>query len=539
MRRRTATATALLALVLAGCTSPSGDGAAGRRTGSGGRFVYAIPGEPTTLNLVSGTDAWSLLVQRLVADSLVDHDETLKAVPRLASSWDFSPDGRVLTFHLHPSVRFHDGAPFSSRDVLYTYEKILDPASHAVGRRDAFLPVLKVEAPDGLTVRVTYRHPYAPALRGWEVPILPRHIYEKEDFAASPHNRAPIGTGPFRFVSWQAGQRIVLAANLDYWGGPPALDTFVFQFIPSEETALQALLAGEIDYARISPAQWTSQSPTARFQRRFRSIRFVPLFFYYIAWRGDGSNPFFADHRVRQALSLALDRGGYVRSVLRGLGEVASSPFHPLVLEADPGAAATPYDPARAEALLDAAGWRRDPRTGLRTRAGIPFQFELLIFGGGQDHVQFSQVAQESLRAIGVGMSIARLDWPALLSRLQKGDFQAAMSGTVPGLDPDASYGMLHSSQIQGGQNYAAFHDGQVDEALEEGRRTLDPEARQAIYRRIEARVREMEPYSFLFYPVVQAAVSSRVRDVVPSPIGILGYYPGAARFRVAGEDER
>ncbi len=538
MRRRIATAL-VLALVLAGCSSPPREDAAGRRAGPGGRFVYAIPGEPTTLNLVSGTDAWSLLVQRLVADSLVDHDETLKAVPRLASSWEFSPDGRVLTFHLRPGVRFHDGTPCTSRDVLYTYEKILDPASHAVGRRDAFLPVEKVEAPDGETVTVTYRHPYAPALRGWEVPILPRHLYENEDFAASPHNRAPIGTGPFRFVSWEAGQKITLAANPDYWDGAPPLDNFVFQFIPSEDTALQALLAGEIDYARLSPAQWASESAAARFQRRFRSIRFVPLFFYYIAWRGDGSNPFFADYRVRQALSLALDREGYVKSVLRGLGEVASSPFHPLVLEQDPDATTTPYDPSRAKALLDAAGWRLDPRTGLRTRQGIPFRFELLIFGGGQDHVQFSQVAQESLRNIGVGMSIVRLDWPALLSRLQKGDFQAALSGTVPGLDPDSSYGMLHSSQIRGGQNYSAFHDDRVDEALEEGRRTLDPEARRAIYRRIEARVREMEPYSFLFYPVVQAAVSSRFRNVVPSPIGILGYFPGAARFRIAGEDER
>ena len=212
--------------------------------GYGGRFVYPLRFEPLTLNFVTLSDQTSDYVARLVGDGLVDRDADLRLVPRLAESWDFTDGGRVLTFHLRGGVRFHDGAPFTSADVKYTYERVIDPKSRAIGRIDGFLPVERVETPDDLTVRVVYQHPYAPAQAAWEVPILPRHLYEKDDFLTSRYNRAPVGTGPFRFVSWETGRRIVLASNPDYWGGRPFIDTFEFQLIPSQETTLQALLAG-------------------------------------------------------------------------------------------------------------------------------------------------------------------------------------------------------------------------------------------------------------------------------------------------------
>lgn len=537
-----------LLAALAAC-SPAGprEGAAPAGPGSteapapertGGRFVFPLPIEPATLNFVSGTDQASVLVLRLVAEALVDHDVRLRTTPRLASSWDLSPDGRVLTFHLRPGVRFHDGAPFTSEDVRFTYERILDPKSRAVGRADSFQTVERVEAPDAHTVRVVYREPYAPALRSWEVPILPAHLYRGADFASAAPNRAPVGTGPFRFVSWEAGQQIVMEANRDYWGAVPMIDSFVFRIMPSPDTVLQALLAGEVHYARLSPAQWEARRRDPGFRRRFRDVSYQPLFFYYIAWRGDGSNPFFADPSVRRAMTLALDREGYVRSVLKGLGRVTGSPFQDLlpidaVAGDDPGTGPMAYDPAAAARLLDAAGWRIDPGTGLRTRAGRPFRFTLLVFSGGEDHVQFSQVAQEALRRLGIDMSIERLDWQTLWARLKSGAFQAALSGTIPAPDPDSFYAMLHSSQIAGGQNYAAYRDAEVDSWLDAGRRTIDAAAREALYRRVEARLADRQPYSFLFAPAAAAVLNARFEGVEPSPLGVLGYSPGAAALRL------
>src|SRR5262245_46942952 len=272
-----ATALLMLASVQPGCGRAPAVGGPGVASHGARRFVFPLPTEPATLNFVSGTDQSSVLVQRLGGDLLVDHDPNLRVVPRLAASWNLSADGRVLVFHLRPGVRFHDGAPCTSDDVVFTWQRIMDPESKAVGRVDPFLPIEKVEAPDPATVRVTYREPYAPALRGWEIPILPAHLYRGADFSAAPQNRAPVGTGPFRFVSWDAGQRIVLDANPDYWGGRPRIDGIDLRFIPSSDTALQALLAGEVDYARLQPPQWEAQSAQGAFRDRYSEVRFVPL----------------------------------------------------------------------------------------------------------------------------------------------------------------------------------------------------------------------------------------------------------------------
>ncbi|HKB08455.1 MAG TPA: ABC transporter substrate-binding protein [Candidatus Polarisedimenticolia bacterium] len=534
-RARVSTALLAVSLLLACAPSPPEAPAAAAPSEYGGRFVFPVRIEPATMNFVIASDQISDMVARLVGDGLVDRDVDLNVVPRLAESWSFSDGGRTLTFHLRPGVRFHDGHPLTSEDVKYTYERVIDPKSHALGRLDGFLPIERVETPDATTVRVVYRYAYSPALSAWEMPILPKHLYERGDFLTSPLNRAPVGSGPFRFVSWEPGRRILLAANIDYWGGRPYLDTLELSIIPSQETTLQALLAGEVDYAPLTAIQWQAHARDPDFGRRFATVEYLSLFFYYIAWRSDGSNPFFSDPDVRRAMTLALDREGYVRTVLRGFGKVSDSIFHPAVLRADPDIAPLRYDPKAAASLLDRAGWRLDPTSGLRRKNGTPFRFTLIIYAGGEDHVQFSQVAQESLRRLGIEMTIQRLDWPGLSARLRKGDFQAAMSGAIPGVDPDDElYPMLHSSQVRGGRNYAGFRDAQIDAWLEEGRRSVDSPERTACYRRIERRLLDLQPYTYLFFPTIRAALSRRIAETRPSPRGILTQYPGVLRIKMS-----
>jgi len=497
-------------------------------TAAGNRFVYPLSIEPTTLNFVTATDIQAHLVTSLIGDGLVDHDAALRPVPRLARAWEFSPDGRLLTFHLRPEARFHDGHPVTGADVRFTWERAVDPDSRAPGRMSDLLPVASVDVPDPHTVVVTYRAPFAPALIAWEMPILPRHLYEGEDFATSRYNRAPVGSGPFRFRSWEAGRRIVLTANDDWWGGRPRLDTVEFDIVPSPETALRALLAGEVDFASLTPAQWDSEGSRTSFTRRFSPVRYESLYYYYIAWRCDGRNPFFTAPGVRRALSLAVDRGAYVRNVLRGMGRPAASLFPPALGIAE-DADAPHFDSAAAARLLDEAGWPIDPETGRRARAGRPFRFTLLIYAGAAEPLQIAQVVQESLRGLGIGMSIERLDWPSLWSRLKSGAFDAALSGGLPDVDPDAVYALLHSSQIDGGQNYAAFRDPQIDAWLDAARATLDPPARRALYQKIDRRARDLAPYAPLFHPIVLGALSRRIRGLEASPRGLLDPFPGLA----------
>ena len=472
---------------------------------------------------------------RFVADSLVDEGEDLQPVPRLAASWDFSADRKILTFHLRRGVRWHDGAPFSSRDVLFTYRRILDPSSRA--RADLLQDIREVTAPDDLTVRVVYREPTVLALDAWKFPIVAEHLLSKGDFMSSPVHLAPVGTGPFRFVSWDRGREIVLEANRDYFLGRPHLDRIVLRIIPSRATQLQSLLTGETDWSSIPPEEWETRRADAGFRRRFQIFEYPALYLYYIAW--NGRTPFFSDVRVRNAMTLSLDREGYLRKVYRGAGVVAATTFHPRQFGYDPSLPPLPFDPDRASALLDEAGWKRDPGDGSRSREGKPFRFEILIFQGNPVQEQIAALLQEGLSRNGVKMEIRVLDFPALLDRLHRHDYEAAFSGWSLTPDPDP-VPFFHSDPVLGTSNYVGYSDPEMDRLLAEARHTFDPEARRAIYRRVQAILHRDQPYTFLFFPLQRVALDARFRGARATAAGSpLRAFPGILEWYVPSEEQK
>jgi len=530
----------LLAIAGAGCGPGKAPGrsSAAAPSGppdSGDWFVLPIDSDPATLNFVSGTDAWQDLVARFVADSLVDEGGDLQPVPRLAASWDFSADRKVLTFHLRRSVRWHDGAPFSSRDVLFTYRKILDPASRA--RADLLQDIREVTAPDDFTVRVAYREPTVLALDAWKFPIVAEHLLSKGDFMSSPVHLAPVGTGPFRFVSWDRGREIVLEANRDYVLGRPRLDRIVFRIIPSRATQLQSLLTGETDWSSIPPEEWETLRADTGFRRRFQIFEYPALYLYYIAW--NARTPFFSDVRVRNAMTLSLDREGYLRKIYRGAGVVAATTFHPRQFGYDPSLPPLPFDPGRASALLDEAGWLRDPGDGSRSREGKPFRFELLIFQGNPVQEQIAALLQEGLSRNGVKMEVRVLDFPALLDRLHRHDYEAAFSGWYLTPDPDP-VPFFHSDPVLGSSNYVGYSDPEADRLLAEARHTFDPEVRRTIYRRVQAILHRDQPYTFLFFPLQRIAMDGRFRGARTTAAGgPLRAFPGILEWHVPSEEQK
>jgi len=516
----------LLALLVAGCRQPAAEKAqadAGHPV-PGDRLVVPIASDPPSLDFLTCTDAWCLLVARFVSDSLVDEGENLETVPRLASSWDLSGDGLRLSFHLRSGVRWHDGVPFTSRDVLFTYRRTVDPASGA--RADQFQEIEEVTAPDDLTVEVRFRQPTVLALEMWKVPILPEHLSAS---GAHPPD-LPVGTGPYRMLRAVRGGEIVLQANDDYFLGRPYLDYLVFKVIPSPATQFQALLTGETDWSAVPASEWKSRSEDPGFRKRFRTFEYPALFLNYFGW--NERTPFFGDARVRKAMTLALDREGFARTVMLGSAVVASSTFHPGQFGFDASLKPLPYDLEQAGRLLDEAGWKV-AAGGLRRKGGREFRFSLLIFQGDPTTQQLASLLKDSLSRLAVAVDIRVLDFPALLDRLHRRDFEAVLSGWSLTTDPDPT-AMLHSSPALGPSNYVGYASPEMDRLLLEGRHQTDPAQRRETYRRIQALEAAEQPYTPLFFPIQRVALDARFHDVRSSAAASpLRPYPGPLRWFV------
>ncbi|HEX9859866.1 MAG TPA: ABC transporter substrate-binding protein, partial [Nitrospirota bacterium] len=321
---RTILMIAALAALLVSCSGKD-EGAAGG------------PAEPSTLTIASTADAKRLMpmlatdtatsgISGRIFNGLTKYDKDINIAPELAESWDVSPGGLVITFHLRKDVRWQDGKPFTSADVLFTYNTLRDPKV-ATPYSDSLGPLDKVEAPDDYTVKVTYKEPFAPALEAWGMGIIPKHLLEGQDINTAEFNRHPVGTGPFRFSEWVTGERITLVANDDYFLGRPKTDRIVTRVIPETSTQFLELKAGGIDFMGLTPVQYERQTGGEEFTRKFYKLRYPDFVYTYMGYNLRDER--FKDVRVRKALTYAIDTDSIIDGVLMGLGSPCTGPFPP------------------------------------------------------------------------------------------------------------------------------------------------------------------------------------------------------------------
>ena len=496
------------------------------------RFV--LYSEPMSLSLIGNTDNNSAQLASLISDGLVAYDAKGAYTPMVARSWEIAPDGLTLTFHLRDDALWHDGQPVTSRDVAFTWKKVRDPATQARSWISLFADVTAVETPDDRTVVVRYGRPYADALDAWRVPLVPEHVAGPDaDFLNGSFARQPVGCGPYRFVSREAGQNVVLAAFDRYWQGRPAIDRIIVKIVGSERTAFEALLLGDVDLMVVTPELWREAADSPRASGLTRLLYFR-LSLWKVDWNQDGSNPFFEDPRVRRALVASLDRARFAETVAAGLARPLSTSYPPESPWHDSRAVAIPYDPAEAARLLDEAGWRVPPRGKVREKGGKPLHFTMLVPAGGQEITdRIAAWMQDSVARVGVSMQIEKLEWRAFQDRRRGHRFEAAMASTLVDPTPD-QYDLYHSSARNGGYNYGGFRDPEVDRLLEQGRATLDPAARRAIYDTLQERLAAIEPVSVLFQFAQPVLHDARLQGVAASPVGLFSYQPGPRAWRWA-----
>jgi peptide/nickel transport system substrate-binding protein len=484
-------------------------------------LVTTLPADPSTLNPIVASDATSSSVTRWIFESLLERDNaTLKLIPKLARRWAVSPDHLVYTFWLRPDVRWHDGAPLTADDVVFTFERIRDPAVDAAPLRNYFRDVKAIQKLDAHAVRFVYARPYFKALEiiGGAT-IIPKHIYgDGADFNSHPANRSPVGCGPYRFVEWKSGRHVVLLRNESYWGPTPAIAGLTFKVVPDAAVRFQLLKKEALDTDAMSTIQWMRETGGPRFAQAFTKHRFYLPNYSFIGW--NLRSPLFADRRVRQAMTMLVNRQAILEKILLGQGEVVASGFYRFGEQYDPAIVPWPYDPQRARELLAEAGWADTDGDGILDREGRPFRFSLLIAAGSTFGRSLGLFLREELSKVGIEMEIRQLEWATMLKLLSGRTFDAALLAWSLPLTQDPYQGW-HSSQAEQGSNFVGFQDARADAIIERARQEFDEEKRNRMYFELQGIIHEEQPYTFLFTLPSLVAVARRYERVVDYRMGL------------------
>jgi peptide/nickel transport system substrate-binding protein len=490
----------------------------------------AIGVDPRTLSPLQATSAFELLTERLIFDVLLTYDEHGRLVPDLAervptvANGDISADGKRITYHLRRDVRWHDGAPFTSADVRFTYEAIVDRRNTAFSR-EGFDRVERVRTPNAYTVVFRLKAAYPPALDvlfadgAWSYGILPEHLLRglKTLDDARFFTERPIGTGPFQLVRWLRGDRIELRRNDRYFRGPPRLARIVVKVAPDPNTRLIMLRNHEIDWYPDIPPNLFAQAASLRGTRTLLNPqnRFLALNLNLARWP-------LSERATRRAIALAVDKAELVRAYSFGTARPAVADLPPESWAYPRSLRATPHDPPQARALLERAGWRAE-RDGILARNGRRLSLQLAYVA--QDTIQagLALEVQHELRRIGVEIELRPYPRevyyaPASAHGLVRGGrFDLAFSSWASGGDPDDSalFGCKYAPPA--GPNYGHYCSRAMDDAQAAALRTFDRAARSRAYARVEALLLADVPLIVLWWPSGTHAYNSDFTGFAPA----------------------
>ena len=512
----------LFILTLSGCgrsSAPVIDYAEAGSAAYGDTIIAASIGDATTLIPIVASDSASHDICGLVYNGLIRYDKDLNIVGELALNWDIEEEGRVIVFNLHRNVKWHDGAPFTAEDVKFTYEKLIDPNVRTPYSGD-FFKIESLEIIDPYKIKVTYKQPFSPALSSWGMWIMPKHILEHEDLNKTKFGRSPIGTGPYKFVSWKSGQRIDLVANDEYFKGRPYIDRYIYKIIPDTATMFLELQAKALDTMGLTPLQYRRQTSSDSFKASYNKFKYPSFGYAYLGY--NLLNDKFKDKTVRQALNYAVNKEALIVGVLMGLGRVCTGPFVPESWAYDKGLEPSDYDPTKAKDMLAQAGWSDTDGDGIIDKDGEIFEFTILTNQGNDLRKRAAEIIQHQLGAIGIRVKIKVVEWSVFLTEfVNKKRFEAVLMGWGLSRDPDC-FDIWHSSKTNEGEfNFISYKNPRVDNLLVQGRRVFDQEARAAIYHEIQRILYDEQPYMFLWIADSLPVVHKRFKNVSPAPAGI------------------
>lgn len=464
-------------------------------------LVMVIESSPTNLDPRIGTDGQSERIDALLFDSLVRKDDHFNIVPAAAESWDI-PDAQTYIFHLRHGIRFHDGRSLTARDVKWTLDSMRDGTLITI-KGAAYKQIDRVEAIDDYTLLIHLREAFAPLL--WNLTdgafgIVP--FGSDKDFKAHP-----IGSGPFRFVRNDPDSQVIIQRNQDYWGERAKVGRIRFAVVPDMTTRALELRKGSAD---LTPPNALTSDMVSMLERdaNLKILRRPGTTMAYLAF--NLRDPILKDVRVRQALAYSIDREPMLHYFFGDRGRLADSVLPPEHWAYNGDVAHYPYDPARANALLDAAGYPPD-------KNGVRFRLTMKISTAEETSRLMAMVIQQQLKKVGIDLDIRSFEFALLYSDVLRGAFQLYTLRWVgfSNQDPDIFEDAFHSASFPPKRaNRGYYSNPRVDQLLEEGHKTLDQNRRKQLYAEVQQILARELPYIDLWYLDNVMVHSIQVRNV-------------------------
>ena len=486
-----------------------------------GYYRLPLTDNPVSLDPAKFTDVDSEGVARRIFNGLVGFDENLHPAPDLARAWEMSPDGLTYTFHLRKGVQFHNGREMTAEDVRYSLERLLrgetgsrrpwvaEPIAGAPALREGKAESLSgIEVPDPYTVRIRLREPFAPFLHHLAMAyaaIVPREEVEK---TGSPFGRRPVGTGPFRFVSWKDNDAIVLKRNEDYFKGPAKLAGMKFRIIKESLVAYQEYQAGNLEHCAV-PEGYLDKVRNGPRKDELRSTKTLSTYYLGIMMNHD---PCGKNVHLRSALNYAVDREFLCRKVLGGSHTPARGLFPPGLPGYNPNLRGYTYDPDRARQELEAAGCGADQS---------PLEFTL-YYTAPSPGPQVVQAIRKDFERIGVRLKLRALDFGALMDATNKSEpdlFRLSWIADFP--DPCNFLSLFQRSRHGSAGNRVRYSNRELDALLDEARRETDDARRLQLQREAEQTIVDDAPWVFLSHKHTHLLVKPYVRGFKLGPMDV------------------
>ncbi len=439
----------------------------------------------------------------LIFNGLTAHDGDNQIIPGLAKKWDYDAATNTYTFHLEEGVQWHDGEPFTAEDVKFTIEAIMNPENGSENAPN-YEDVKSITVVDDHTIAFQLAAPNVAFLDYMAIGILPKHLLDGEDFQTSAFFRNPIGTGPYKLESWDAGQAITLVKNDDYFKGAPKIEHIIFKIVPDDNAKALQMKSKELDLALLTPKDSESFAEQDGYRvYNMKTSDYRGILFNF-------ANPYWTQNRdIIPAICYAIDRQTILDTVVLGHGAAAYGPLQRNVYNNE-NVERYDYNPEKAVEILQRAGCTKNAN-GFYERNGKEIGFVISVGAGDQVRIDIAQAAAQQLNQIGINCTVEvpeKVDWAGQMAYL--------IGWGSPFDADDHTYKVFGTDK---GANYSAYSNALVDQYLVEARQTDDEKIRAEAYNRFQEELAKDPAFAFICYIDADYVASSRIHGIDPDTV--------------------